>query len=507
MTDQSADDQTGRAADGAVAPSPVLVWFRDDLRLTDNPALTAAVASGRPVVAVYVLDDDPRLRPLGGANCWWLHHSLASLGASFVARGGALHLFRGRAETLILELATMIGAAGVTWNRRYGAAERAIDAAIKARLAAIGCPAQSFNGALLHEPFALRTAIGGSFKVFTPFWKAARASGPSAPVSPAPARIATPPLPAAFLERAMTLKALELHPSKPDWSGGLAARFVPGEAGALERLDRFLDGPLAGYADQRDRPDRPSTSCLSPHLRFGEISPRSVYSAAVFAADQACPGASNRDVDKFLSELGWREFSYHLLYHSPDLATVNVQRRFDAFPWRPDAALLRAWQQGQTGYPLVDAGMRELWQTGFMHNRLRMVVASFLIKHLLQDWRLGEAWFWDTLVDADAASNAASWQWVAGSGADAAPYFRIFNPVAQGEKFDPSGDYVRTFVPELSGLSASHIHRPWAAQPTILAAAGVILGKTYPRPIVDHDAARARALAAFASLKDQPGPD
>ncbi len=310
----------------------------------------------------------------------------------------------------------------------------------------------------------------------------------------APAALASPSRPVA----GDSLDDWGLEPTKPNWAKGFGAVWTPGEAGAQTRLEEFLDSALKGYADGRNRPDRASTSRLSPHLRFGEISPVQIWHRSQMATGME----PTEDVAKFLAEIGWREFAYHLLYHMPDLPAANVQPRFDAFPWRSDPSVLKAWQKGQTGYPIVDAGLRQLWQTGWMHNRVRMIVASFLVKHLLIDWREGEAWFWDTLVDADVANNPASWQWVAGSGADAAPYFRIFNPMLQGEKFDPKGDYVRRWVPELANLPAKAIHTPWEAAPSVLAKAGVRLGETYPKPIVDHEAARARALAAFATIRE-----
>jgi deoxyribodipyrimidine photo-lyase len=343
----------------------------------------------------------------------------------------------------------------------------------------------------LVEPGRLLTKDGGPLRVFTPFWKRVLSLGELRRPLPAPQRL-PPPLDLS----SDTLADWQLEPAKPDWAGGLRETWTPGETAARTRLADFLDG-IRGYADDRDRPDKPATSRLSSHLRFGEISASEVFHAARFAADT---GAPSRDTQKFLSELGWREFSYHLLHHFPDLATKNLQARFDAFPWRDDAAALTAWQRGRTGYPIVDAGMRELWHTGWMHNRVRMVVASFLIKHLLIDWRRGEEWFFDTLVDADPANNTASWQWVAGSGADAAPYFRIFNPVLQGEKFDPHGAYVRRWVPEIAALPDRFIHKPWMASPLELAEAKIALGKTYPAPIVDHDTARKRALAAFGHV-------
>ena len=440
----------------------------------------------------------PALRPLGGASRWWLHHSLARLNADIAARGARLDLFTGASEQLIPDLARATQAQLVVWNRRYGAAERAIDAATKAALKDDGTACESFNGGLLAEPCQVKTKTGTDFRVFTPFWKAARALGDPPPPLPAPAKIPACPL-TASAPRTVSLASLDLLPVKPDWSGGLSRHWTPGEAAAQTRLADFVDSGAQGYADKRNRPDLPSTSRLSPHLRFGEISPRQIFHAT--QSRQLGGDIAEKDATKFLAEVGWREFSYNLLYHFPKLAKDNFQRRFNSFPWLvPDPDKLRAWQTGRTGYPIVDAGMRELWQTGFMHNRVRMVCASFLIKHLLIDWRIGEAWFWDTLCDADPANNAASWQWVAGSGADAAPYYRIFNPVLQGEKFDTNGTYVRQYVPELAGLDSAFIHRPWVAPADDLRRAGIVLGKTYPLPIIDHAAARNRALAAFAAL-------
>lgn len=484
---------------------PVVVWFREDLRLSDNEALTAAVAAGAPVLAIYILDDKSEdLRPLGGASRWWLHHALARLAADLEARGGRLDILRGASASLVAALARSADAREVHWSRRIGAAERAIDGALKDELARTGIVARSHDGLLLHRPWELTTKTGGPFRVYSPFWRALQQQPEPASPLPAPSRVPAATWPKGAPGR-VTLEALGLLPKKPDWAGGLRATWTPGEDGARTLLHAFLDGPVAHYADERDRPDRPSTSRLSPHLRFGEISPRQVWHAAKHAA-AAAPKLA-RNVEKFLSELGWREFSYHLLFHNPDLARRNFNPRFDAFPWRtPDGAKLRAWQRGLTGYPIVDAGMRELWTTGFMHNRVRMIVASFLIKDLMIDWRVGEDWFWDTLCDADPANNAASWQWVAGSGADAAPYFRVFNPILQGQKFDPEGRYVATFLPELAGLPPKHIHAPWEAPNNVLSRAGVVLGKTYPEPIIDHGEARDRALAAFQSLQETAMP-
>jgi deoxyribodipyrimidine photo-lyase len=474
-----------------------LVWFRDDLRLADNPALAAAAAHG-PALCLYILDDAPGRRPLGGAARWWLSRSLAALAKGLEAKGGALVLMRGDPAEIIPEIVAAGGLDLVSWNRRYDGAAIALDTALKAKLAA-GIKVESHNASLLNEPWEIATTGGTPMRVFTPYWRAARARGEPAAPKPAPPRIAPLPLPSALKKRALTLDALALEPTGPDWAGGLREAWTPGEAGARQALAGFLDGPIRGYGEERNRPGKPATSRLSPHLRFGEISPRQIWHAAQAAAH--AQAALHGDVEKFLSEIGWREFSYHLLFHNPDLATANYNRRFDALPWRDDGSALRAWQRGQTGYPIIDAGMRELWTTGWMHNRVRMIVASFLIKHLLIDWRQGEAWFWDTLVDADPASNPASWQWVAGSGADAAPYFRIFNPVTQGEKFDPRGSYVRRWVPEIAELRDDLIHRPWKAQPAELAAADIRLGETYPEPIVDLDFGRRRALDALATLK------
>lgn len=471
---------------------PVLVWFRDDLRLADNPALTHAAASGRPIVAGYVLDEvSPGLRSLGGASRWWLHHALAALAGDLAAFGVPLVLRRGGAVDVIAGLADEIDAAAIVWNRRYMPAAVAIDREIKARLRAEGRQVESFQASLLHEPWTVASRSGGPFQVFTPFWKACLGRGtPRDPLDRPSALRGRERVPVS-----LALDEFRLLPRAPDWSGGLAAVWTPGESGAEARLARFLAECLAGYAERRDRPDLDACSHLSPHLRFGEISPFRVR-AAVSARAEEDPGLAG-DAAKFLAEVGWREFAHHLSFHFGDFATRNFRPRFDAFPWRDDAGFLAAWRAGRTGYPLVDAGLRELWATGTMHNRVRMVTASFLTKHGLIDWREGERWFFDTLVDACPAVDPTSWQWVAGSGADAAPYFRIFDPVAQGRKWDPQGIYVRRWVPELARLPDAAIHAPWTVAPMLLEADGVVLGRDYPWPIVDHRRARERALAAF----------
>jgi deoxyribodipyrimidine photo-lyase len=472
--------------------TPALLWFRQDLRLSDNPALHAV--AGRPVLPVFVLDDAAAgAWAPGAASRWWLHRSLAALGTDLAARGAPLLLLRGRAEIIIPALADAIGAAEVYAGRLYQPWARERDRRIAEALGAAGRTLRLATSSVLREPARVMSGSGKPYAVYTPFAKAVAAIGEPDASLPAPSRlrpVATPP-------PGEALDALGLYPvpGQPDWAAGFPALWTPGEAGAQARLARFVAGPVTGYAAQRNDPGVEGTSGLSPHLHWGEVSPRQVWHAVL----QAQPGELSR-AWPFLSEILWREFSYHLLWHRPEMPERELRDRFAAFPWQKDVALLRAWQRGRTGYPIVDAGMRQLWQSGWMHNRVRMIVASLLVKHLLQPWQDGAAWFWDTLVDADLASNSASWQWVAGSGSDAAPYFRVFNPVLQGEKFDPAGRYVRRFVPELARLPDKWIHRPWEAPDEVLRGAGVALGRDYPRPVIDHAEGRARALAAFAAL-------
>lgn len=464
-----------------------LLWLRDDLRLQDNPALAAAAAAGE-IAVVYLLDEEsPGIRPLGGAARWWLHHSLESLATTLAEAGGSLILRRGRAAEAIPGLAREIGAEAVFWNRRYGGAERQVDAQLKSALRTAGLQVASFQANLLFEPWTMQTGTGGHYKVFTPFWRACREAAEPRPPVAEPGRIRG--ISAAGDE----LAAWQLLPRNPDWASEFSGIWTPGEPGAQRRLAEFLDRNAQAYAVGRDEPGLEATSRLSPHLRFGELSPFQIWSAL-----QGSPGIAAEDERTFRSEVGWREFCWHLLYHHPDLADRNYRSDFDAFAWQPASdAELAAWQQGNTGYPLVDAGMRQLWQTGWMHNRVRMVVASFLVKNLLIDWRAGEQWFWDALVDADAASNPANWQWVAGSGADAAPYFRVFNPVTQSKKFDADGKYLRSFLPELAGLPAPVIHEPWK-HPTALDE----MPLDYPEPLVELGPSRQRALDAYARLRD-----
>ncbi|TFD25606.1 deoxyribodipyrimidine photo-lyase [Cryobacterium sp. TMS1-13-1] len=454
---------------------PSVVWFRDDLRVGDHPALHAALARHRPIVAVYVFDDEsPGVRPLGGAARWWLHQSLRSLGATLEALGGRLILRRGPAAPIITEIARETDAAAVFWNRRYGSAERMIDTAIKAELRADGVDAHSFAGSLLFEPWTIQTGQSGSYSVFTPFWRACQAGPPPRAPYPSPDTVSG-------WSGSLATDSLDdwgLEPSAPDWADGLRAAWQPGETSAQQMLGRFLAESLPRYGAERDEPAQNATSRLSPYLRWGEISPHQVW-AATQEAQRSLSGPALASATRFLTEVGWREFAYHVLFHAPELATKNLRPAFDAFPWPElDHEAVTAWQQGRTGFALVDAGMRELWRTGSMHNRVRMVTASFLIKNMLVDWRVGERWFWDTLVDADAASNPFGWQWVAGSGADAAPYFRIFNPNLQAAKFDPHQQYIRANVPEY-GTDA------------------------YPAPLVDLGETRRAALAAYDKVKAQ----
>jgi deoxyribodipyrimidine photo-lyase len=476
--------------------SPSLVWLRDDLRLDDNPALIAAASDG-PVVALYVLDDSGKSgRPLGGAARWWLHHSLTRLSESLARQGVTLLLRAGDPNDIVPEVAAKVGATSVHWNRRYFAWSKPMDSAIKQSLIAKGIKVESHKGNVLTEPWEIKTGSGGYFKVFTPFFRAATPTCDAWAAFASPMPTMTGGMTACKSDE---LSDWRLLPTSPDWSKGLSDMWTPGEVGAASNLEAFLGGAITGYRENRNVPSVVGTSRLSPHIRFGEVSIRRVWNAA--RAKMAASPQVASDGQTFLSELGWREFSTQLVYHYEDFPDQSWKPEFRAFPWKADNIALRAWQKGMTGYPIVDAGMRELWATGWMHNRVRMIVASLLVKHLLQDWRDGEAWFWDTLVDADIANNAAGWQWVAGSGADASPYFRIFNPMTQGENFDPKGKYVRRWVPEIARLPDSLIHRPFDAPREILAATGITLGKTYPFPIIDHAAGRQRALEALASFK------
>jgi deoxyribodipyrimidine photo-lyase len=468
--------------------NPVILWFRDDLRLADHAALLAAQETGQPIVPVFILDDTAagQWRP-GAASRWWLHLSLTALDRSLRDLGAGLVLRRGDSARIICDLrndlhatAVFTGGGNEPWARRLD--RNVADALGQTRL-------HRMRTTTLFPPDSIRTQAGGAYGVFTPFSRACLATGGPRPPRPAPDRIITPKLPASE-----KLEDWGLLPTQPDWAGDMLRTWIPGEQGALDRARRFIDGHLSHYADRRNQPGIDATSMLSPHLHFGEISAPTLWHLAHHRS-------ADKGQETFIRELLWREFSANLLWHNADLPESPLRQEFAAMPWRDDPAGLRAWQRGRTGIPIVDAGMRQLWQIGWMHNRVRMIVASFLIKHLLIPWQTGQAWFWDTLVDADLANNAASWQWVAGCGADAAPYFRIFNPVLQGLKFDPEGEYVRRYVPELKRIDKKYVHAPWEASSLELAAADIQLGLTYPKPIVDLAAGRARALSAYDQIR------
>ncbi len=475
-----------------------LLWFRQDLRVIDNSALDAAVNQGNAIIAVYILDEE-NLRALGGASRWWLHHSLAALQADISGLGGTLHLFHGNSQSILSELCAANDLSTVHLSRCY----EPDAAALEQRVYKVLQPAvdvHRYCGTLLFEPESIVKDDNSPYKVFTPFYKSClrRPSPGRAPVPPDAGNWFNDTLPGSC-----TLEELNLLPVAPDWAGGLRDTWQPGGQGAHHKLQHFLAEAVADYKTDRDIPAIDGTSQVSPHLHFGEISPRVIWHQVEQAVQQ------NPDIQEgataYLRELVWRDFAYYLLHHWPTLPTDPFRPEFAGFPWQDDEQLRKVWSKGQTGYPLVDAGMRQLWHTGWMHNRVRMVVASFLVKHCLQHWKHGEAWFWDTLVDADQANNTASWQWAAGCGADAAPYFRIFNPTLQSQKFDAKGDYIRQYVPELAALPAKYIHEPGKAPAQVLKDAGVELGVNYPFPVVEHKMARERALAAHKAMPKNSG--
>ncbi|TDR43968.1 deoxyribodipyrimidine photo-lyase [Tahibacter aquaticus] len=466
-----------------------IVWFRRDLRLEDNPALAAALRQQAAIVAVYIHapDEEAPWQP-GAASCWWLHHSLQALRLALRERGVELQLRCGDSAEQLAALVRQCGADAVYFNRLYEPAIAARDRRVARELKALGCALHGFNASLFADPWEVETGQGTPYRVFTPYWRNLRARLKPRPGSAAPRRIA-----AVALDGNAALDDLKLLPAIR-WDTGLHEAWLPGEAGAHEALADFCDAAVRDYAAKRDYPAQAATSRLSPYLHFGEISPQQIFWRLEELAQQR--GQAFREMaEPFVRELGWREFSHHLMHHFPQTPKKNLNPQFDKFPWRDtDRAQLQAWQQGRSGIPIVDAGMRELWHTGWMHNRVRMVVASFLCKNLRQHWRHGARWFWDTLVDADLANNTQGWQWTAGTGADAAPYFRIFNPVSQGERFDADGSYVRRWVPELARQPFKSIHAPWK-QPALLSQSG------YPAPLVDLAESREAALAAYQQMK------
>lgn len=467
--------------------STAIMWFRQDLRCYDNPALALA-CEHQKLIPIYIKDTHSSL-VMGNAQHWWLHHSLLALSTSLQKVNLNLCLKQGNPLTVLTKLVKQYSVEAIYWSRCYEPAYIKRDEIIKAELKSIGVKVISRNSSLLNEPWEILNQSGQYFKVFTPYWRKCLQKIHVKPLHTISNWPSSQPVPSDVLEQ------WELLPKNPNWAKEFSAHWEPGENGALNNLNLFISNHLKGYKELRNQPAKMGTSKLSPHLHFGEISPNQVWLSVQQAMQET--GCDLTSAQTYLSELGWREFSYQLLYHYPRLMELNFNRKFDGFSWEHDEASLMCWQKGMTGYPIVDAGMRELWRTGYMHNRVRMIVASFLTKDLLIDWRKGAAWFWDTLLDADLANNSASWQWVAGSGADAAPYFRIFNPVLQGEKFDPLGEYVKRWVPELANVPVRWIHKPWEAPPTCLP---IVLGADYPLPIVDHAAARQMALANYKKL-------
>ncbi len=463
-----------------------VVWFRQDLRITDNPALKKAADLGK-VLPIYILDDmNDAVFNMGEASKVWLYHALQDLNKSL---SGHLQCFSGDSKKILLSLCEEYDVAGVHWNRCYEPWRISCDEDIKQSFKESSISVHSYNGSLLWEPWDILKADKTPYRVFTPYFNRGclQAESPRKPIARAKKII--------FCKDKLNSISIDDLGLLPEivWYDSIESHWDISEQGAVKGLDKFLENGLSDYKVGRDFPGKQHVSRLSPYLHFGQISPHQVWYAA-----SRC--GSDENMEYFLRELGWREFSYSLLYHFPTLPSENFQTKFNQFPWCDNETLLKAWQMGQTGYPIVDAGMRELWQTGYMHNRVRMIVGSFLVKNLLLHWRHGAAWFWNCLVDADLANNSASWQWVAGCGADAAPYFRIFNPMTQGEKFDPDGEYTRHYVPELKAVPDKYLFKPWLASSELLNNAGVVIGKDYPHPIVDIKESRLKALEVFRSL-------
>lgn len=460
-------------------------------------ALDAAVQECDAIVPVFIWNDEQGHWHPGAASRWWLHESLSYLSSAIANLGSKLIILKGDLQTMLVKLLSETNATAVYWNRTYDSFGIAQEKRVEQSLLGEGIVVRTFNSSLLHEPHMVLSKSGEPYKVFTPFWNQCSGRIRVDSLKPPPGKLKS----LRSMPKSLTVDDLGLKP-KIDWTAGMRQAWTPGELGAKQQLEVFIGEALEQYQPGRDIPADDLVSKLSPHLHFGEIGPRQIWLAVQEAARGAARNSKLRiSADIYLKEIGWREFANHVLYHFPYTADHPLQRKFAKFPWRHDQAQLKAWQKGQTGYPIVDAGMRQLWHTGWMHNRVRMVVASFLTKHLLISWEEGSKWFWDTLVDADLANNTLGWQWAGGCGADAAPYFRIFNPELQGEKFDPDGTYVKRWCPELKLMPVKWIHKPWKAPQDVLASAGVQLGKNYPQPLVDHGFARTRALAALESLK------
>ena len=463
----------------------VIYWFRRDLRLLDNPALSEAANAG-PVIPIYILDKLQTNYTEGRASRWWQNQSLYSLNKQLNHR---LLIFNGDPKEIILRLAKVSDSKTVYWNRCYEPWQIEVDSKIERILKEKNINVIARNGSLLWEPWRTLKKDGTPYKVFTPYFKKRCLSLPE-PRKPIPKPLN---MILADIPRKTAIKGNFISPKECSWENKIKKYWRIGEKAAINKLENFLKSGLSSYKEGRNYPSKINISMLSPHLHFGEISPNTIW-------HRVRTSGQSEDSNHYLSELGWREFSYNLLYYFPQLPNKNLQTKFDRFPWRDNSEHLKKWQDGETGYPIIDAGMRELWETGFMHNRLRMIAGSFLVKNLLIHWHYGKEWFWNCLVDADLASNSASWQWVAGCGADAAPYFRIFNPIAQGQKFDPSGEYTRKFVPELRKLPNKYLFTPWEAPTELLADSGIKLGKDYPYPIVDLKNSRELALDAYSSI-------
>lgn len=479
-----------------MSEAPIIVWLRYDLRLDDHPAFYEAAQTKKPIIPLYIWAPDEELswKP-GAASQWWLHHSLRSLQQSIQTKNNRLIIRQGNARDVLDQIIQETGADTVFWSRRYEPSLVQRDTDIKSHLKEKGIGVKSFNSALLFEPWEITTQQDQPYKVFTPFWKMCTARPEPPPPLDAPKKLNAPN----NYPSSLKVEELGLLPTI-NWYGGMDKTWQPGEDGAKVHLKRFNQKAVMAYQHARDIPEMVGTSRLSPYLHFGEVSPRRIWQS-IRDYQLKHHAGDPKPANAYLREIGWREFAQHILFHFPHTTEKPMNVKFANFPWKEDQGVLERWQKGQTGYPIVDAGMRELWATGWMHNRVRMVAASFLVKHLLIPWQEGAKWFWDTLVDADLANNSMGWQWTAGCGADAAPYFRIFNPITQGEKFDKDANYVRQWVPELKDIPNKWIHHPWDAPDDVLAKARVVLGRDYPHPVVDHRIARDEALGAYQGIK------